>query len=452
MSETRSQVIQLSQGTRVEFFQAKLLVERGPDEGKELLLKDQPVILGRGTTADFRLKDQTASREHAMLQPVDGGWRLRDLGSKSGSRINGIQVESAVLESGQRIRLGATELVFKIKSTGLLAQLNPEPGFAGLIGSSDPMRRLFGLIQKLAPLELPVLLEGESGTGKESLAKSIHEHSPLREEPYVVVDCTLLGEGEHLRSELFGHTKGAFTGADKDREGAFVRAHGGTLFLDEIGELPLDLQPQLLRVLEEGEVRPLGGEAVSRVRVRVVSATNRDLKQEVAEGRFRRDLYYRLSALTLSVPPLRDRGEDIYAIAESLLPPGLELSPEARVAMAGYAWPGNVRELRNLLLRAGALAEGGLVRPADLRLDELMAEDFAPASTPDPTASKAVMSSTASPNANDPELAPGSMASIEKQAIEVALRRFQGNRNQAAQHLGMSRATLFRRLKKYGIE
>ena len=446
-SETRSRILRLEDGAQVEYTRAFLLVEAGPDEGLEHPLKDRPVVIGRDPQADLTLEDSTVSREHARLEPTDGGWQLRDLESKSGTFVNGVKVEVAEIQAGQRIRMGETELVLQVSRATLSAPRHKGSSFEGLIGESRPMRELFGLIRKVGPLDLPLLLYGESGTGKERLARALHANGPNPAGPYVVVDCTLLGQGEHMRSELFGHVKGAFTGADRPREGAFVRADGGTLFLDEVGELPLDLQPQLLRVLQEGEVRPLGGTQVRRIRTRVISATNRNLDEMVAAGHFRQDLFYRLSALTLDVPPLRARESDVLLLARALLPPGTTLDAAAEDRLRGHSWPGNVRELEFVLQQAAALADGGVVRAENLRLRE-------------PTGTLAVVRPIA-PAGPAPLRAPSGrsasevletqrdrVAELETQAILEALEKSGGNRNKAADLLGVSRATLFRKLKK----
>ncbi len=445
---TRSLVLESGSETRLRVQASILRVHEGPDVGLEYRLEDRPVVVGRGETADLRLGDATVSREHVRIQPCEDGWRILDLGSKSGTRLGDARIESARLEDGSRIRIGATLLVLRTRTAEFEAPACEAP--AGLIGRSPAMRRLLGLIEKVAPLGLPALLLGESGTGKERLARRIHERSAVADGPYEVVDCTLLGDGEHLRSELFGHVRGAFTGADRDRQGAFARAHGGTLFLDEVGEIPLALQPQLLRVLEEGEVRPLGGSQATRVRVRIVAATHKDLPALVEAGSFRRDLYYRLSAVTLPIPPLRDRDDDALVLAETFLAPGLRLTEGARRAMLLHRWPGNVRELRHSLERASALAENGRITAADLGLPE---PNPSPGGPEAPEVDPGPRAATADEpdDAATPAPEGGSLRDYEERAILDALRRFDGNRNKAAEFLGMGRATLFRKLKRMGI-
>ncbi len=469
--DTRTQIIRTADGPHVLIQRAFLLVQAGPDEGLEFELKDRPVVIGRGSTSDLQLEDGSVSREHARLEPDGLGWRIRDLDSKGGTRVNGVAVSDALLEAGSRLKLGNTELELRHDKVELRAPKSSEPILEGIIGRSPAMLELFGLIQKLGPVDLPVQLVGESGSGKEGLARALHKHGLSPDGAYEVVDCTLLGEGVHMRSELFGHVKGAFTGAEGSRDGAFVRAHGGTLFLDEVGELPMELQPLLLRVLQEGEVRPLGGNTVKRVRVRVVSATNRNLQAMVAAGKFRQDLYYRLSALTVEVPPLRERGDDSVLLAKSFLPSGIQLDPEAAALIRSYSWPGNVRELQFAMQQAAALCRDNLVRVSDVRLRSAVptgtqAAVSPAASTPSPNASSAGAApyygaGQSNVTGTSPAVqTPGGNVTFESSrqrvsrlsedpaAILAALKQAGGNRNEAAKLLGIGRATLFRLLKK----
>jgi DNA-binding NtrC family response regulator len=384
-------------------------------------LGDRPVLVGRADDADLVLDDPSTSRRHLEVFPEVEGYRVRDLESRSGTWIQERRVVEVELTPGDEVRVGDTVLRFDAQSAELPAPSSRTGRLGDLVGESEPMRRLFGLLETVAPLELSVLLQGETGTGKEGLARALHDLGRRRRAPYEVVDCTLL-QGDHLRSELFGHQKGAFTGADADRIGAFERAHGGTLVLDEIGELPRELQPTLLRALEQGEVRPMGGDEIRRVRVRVVAATHRDLDGMVEAGTFRADLRYRISGVVIDVPPLRERGDDIQRLAEEFLPAGKVLSSAARDALRGHPWPGNVRELRNSLQRAAALAKGAEIGPADLGL------------------------SSAAP-------APGELlARREVDAIREALRQTGGNKTRAAKLLGIARSTIYEKIRLYGLD
>jgi DNA-binding NtrC family response regulator len=425
--QTRTLVRSQGDGVEVRFRRSRLLVEAGPDKGQEFPLGSGPCVIGRGKQADLRLRDDSVSRAHARLEPCEEGWRLLDLESKTGTWVGEMRVEKVVLPPGGRVRLGETELLLRVDEASVQAE--PTDELQGLVTQSPQMRRLFGMLQRLAKVELAILLVGESGTGKEQLARAVHELSSRSGGPYEVVDCTLLS-GDHLRSELFGHVKGAFTGASSARDGAFVRADGGTLLLDEVGELPLDIQPMLLRVLEQGEVRALGSESSQNVRVRVLGATNRDLAAMVEAGEFRRDLYHRLAALEVPVPPLREREGDAIFLAEHFLGEGERLSGAARAAIESHSWRGNVRELRNAILRAAALSTDGELRAEDLGLRG------ATASAPE------------APAGED----PASLTEWTEVAIRRAMEKHGGKRKEVAAELGISRTTLYRRLKELGLE
>ena len=260
------------------------------------------------------------------------------------------------------------ELITVLEDTlGLSTNQGDAPNLPeGVVAESENMRLLFHQAYKVAQTNATVLLLGESGVGKEVVARYIHQFSGRSQAPFVTIDCGALPENL-VESELFGHTKGAFTGAETTREGRFLQADGGTLFLDEIGELPLPLQPKLLRVLESGAFRPIGGDRDATVDVRVIAATNREVENEVKSGKFREDLYYRLNVFPLAIPPLRERPEDVPALAASLLKPWhKQLGPAAERLLVSYSWPGNVRELRNVLERAAILTEGARILPEAL--------------------------------------------------------------------------------------
>ncbi len=310
-----------------------------------------------------------------------------------------------------------------------------------LLGRGEAMRELVELVETVAPTEATVLISGESGTGKELVARAIQAASVRRDKAFVTINCAALAENL-LESELFGHEKGAFTGADRRREGRFVLAHGGTLFLDEIGEMPLALQAKLLRVLQQGEVQRVGCDETIKVDVRVIAATNRILADEVAAGRFREDLFYRLNVIGLEVPPLRARREDIPLLAATFLERHATanrksikgFTPQAMDAMLRYGWPGNVRELENAVERAVILSGG-----------EYIAERALPL---------AVQNASVPSGADDEDLALGSMSleDVERKAIEATLRETEDNKSEAARRLGITRATLHSKLKKYRLE
>ena len=341
-----------------------------------------------------------------------------------------------------------------------------EPFLRGVVGASPRMQRIFRLVAKVAGTVITVLLLGESGTGKELIARSIHLQSRRAEAPFVAVNMAAIPESL-LESELFGARRGAFTGAETDRRGLVEEADGGTLFLDEVGDMPLATQVKLLRTLENGEVRRLGDHTSSVVNVRVIAATHHDLIADVAAGRFRQDLYYRLNVVQIELPPLRERKEDIGLLASYFLErfttragrSGLHFTPEAMARLEGYDYPGNVRELENAIEHAVALADGSAIGPGDLPAvfgSARQLEAHAPARAGEPAAARpaaapAQVAAAPSPaQAGDPRES-WSLADVEKEHIQRVLARHRGNATSAAKQLGISRTTLWRKLRQYGL-
>ncbi|HEX8704508.1 MAG TPA: sigma-54 dependent transcriptional regulator [Myxococcaceae bacterium] len=318
-----------------------------------------------------------------------------------------------------------------------------------ILGESEGLRAVLRQVDRLAPVHTTVLITGESGTGKELIARALHERSPRAALPFVAVNCGAIPAGL-IESELFGHAKGAFTDARTAKRGLFSEADGGTLFLDEVGELPLPAQVKLLRVLQEGEVRPVGESRAEKVDVRVIAATLRDLNKLVEKGEFREDLYYRLNVVNLRMPPLRERREDVALLARSFIarfnrqlnrePPVQGLSPEAEALMTAYAWPGNVRELENAMERAVLLADGPLLLPTNLP-ERLWEAPAAPASSP----------ASVQQAGSDLSL-KRAMRELEETYIRAALRRTRGNRTRAAEVLDISHRALLYKIKEYGID
>jgi DNA-binding NtrC family response regulator len=361
----------------------RIEVVSGPDTGAGQQFSQDIVRVGTHKSCDLVLTDRRVSRFQCEVSLEAGGYRVRDLGSTNGTYVAGLRLGDAFVVPGSKIRIGQSELYLVPLGSSVALDLGDADSFHGLVGGSVPMRRLYGAIQKLAPTDSTVLVTGETGTGKELVAEALHEGSPRRTGPLVVVDCGAVPN--HLfEDELFGHERGAFTGASASTAGAFERAHGGTLFLDEIGELPLELQPKLLRVVESRRVRRIGGSQEIACDVRLIAATNRDLPVEVNRRSFRSDLYYRLAVAHLEVPPLRARREDIPALVEhfqSLLPASARrpLGAELLSRFARHDWPGNVRELRNAVESAAlAPSAAALVeRPAEPeRLSEFVDPDL----------------------------------------------------------------------------
>ena len=312
--------------------------------------------IGRDEGCEIVVNDRFLSRRHLRVSSSPGGVLIEDLGSMNGARYLGKQIERIVLPIGAEIAVGALILNFLPLSSDSPLPSADEDRYQDLLGASLPMRRLYALLKRLEKADVPVLIEGESGTGKELVAQAIHQRGPRAGRPLLTIDCGAM-PAKLMESQLFGHKKGAFTGTIADAAGAFEAAHQGTVFLDEIGELPLELQPKLLRVLDSGQMRRIGDSVHSQVDVRVIAATRRSLEEEVRQGRFREDLYYRLAVLRLIVPPLRERKEDIRMLvshfvtlfrAQALF----ELPTEALEAYLQDDWPGNVRQLRNVVCRA----------------------------------------------------------------------------------------------------
>ena len=345
-------------------------------DGSRRVFDRRVLHLGADETNDLVVVDPTVSRVHARLEHDGRGYRVTDLDSKNGTRINGVRIDQGYLEHGSALRLGTAELTFVTEEEAVEVALATERQLGDLVGESSQMREIFAILHQVAPRDVTVLVEGESGTGKELVARAIHAQSGRATRPLVVFDCSAVAPNL-IESELFGHVEGAFTGAVDDRRGVFELADGGTLFLDEIGELPRDMQPKLLRVLESGQVRPVGGSEVRQTDVRLVAATNRRLDEEVKTGTFREDLFFRLAVLRVRIPPLRQRPEDIPGLVAHFLRDSgredLQIGYETMAKLQAHPWPGNVRELKNYIDRALALSDDDQL-PA-VPLDLLGADD-----------------------------------------------------------------------------
>jgi two-component system response regulator GlrR len=344
--------------------QVRVSVVAGPGTGTVFESRSDRVVIGTHPSCDLVLADPAVSRFHCDLRIVDGRVLLSDLGSTNRTLVDGMEVLNAFPRSGAVIRVGETELQLDIGARRIALAMSARERFGAMVGRSPAMRRAFALLEKAAETDATILLQGETGTGKDLAAESVHAESSRRDGPFIVIDCGAI-PGQLLESELFGHERGAFTGATARREGAFLAAAGGTIMLDEIGELPLELQPRLLRMLEHKQVKRVGSDAHVQVDVRVIAATNRDLRAEVNAKRFRSDLYFRLAVVEVRLPALRERSDDIPLLAEQILSridaPDERKAPlrtPAFVAALGHhAWLGNVRELRNYLERCIALRE-----------------------------------------------------------------------------------------------
>jgi DNA-binding NtrC family response regulator len=339
----------------------------GEDRGLAVVIEDA-VLVGTSDACELKLRDPTVSRRHASLAPGAVGVIVRDAGSKNGVWLGAVAVREADVPVGTEVRVGSTTL--RIEATVTAGARGATPalrhGFGRFVGEAPSLQRVYAALERAAPTDATILVEGESGTGKELLAEAIHEHGARRGGPFVIVDCGTMQE-TLVESELFGHEKGAFTGADRKHVGAFEAAQGGTVFLDEIGELPLALQTRLLRVLEQRHIKRVGGTARIPIDVRVVAATNRNLDKEVDEGRFRLDLFHRLAVVLVRVPPLRERRGDLERLARHFAAQHGRpdaLTPAVLERIARHDWPGNVRELRNYVERVTLLGDAAEAIPA----------------------------------------------------------------------------------------
>ena len=453
MTATRVRT-ELEGGARVvELPRLALIVLSGDLRGREHVMEGDALRIGKSGENDFVLADQTVSRIHCEIVREARGYLLRDLGSTNGTLLDGAEIREVYLRPGAILTVGKIELKVRTFAERIEVLPSERELFGGAVGKSAPMREIFGLLEKLAPSDATVLLGGETGTGKDVLARAIHEASPRKERPLIVVDCGAV-VGSLIESELFGHEKAAFTGADRLRVGAFEAADGGTVFLDEIGELPLSLQPKLLRVLERREVQRLGSSSPRTVDVRLVAATHRDLAGMVRDGGFREDLYFRLAVVPLELPPLRERLEDLPLLVERLLrdlsrevpdAPPLTIAKSALEALSGHDWPGNVRELRNVLARAAYITRAA--GESEIRLGHV------PMGAP---ALGAAGGEGELIPPFDPELSYRDTKSrfeemFEKRYVSWLLDRHEGNISAAARAADMDRKYLHKLAKKHGV-
>jgi DNA-binding NtrC family response regulator len=403
------------------------------------------VRVGSKEGNSLRLPNETVSRYHFEIEPTPLGFLLRDLGSTNGTFVDGYRVRELYLPRRAQVKAGEVVLSFEALGEDVVIELSKEDRFGDALGRSAAMRELFQTLQKVGQKDLTILLEGESGTGKERLAEAIHLQSPRAKARFVVFDCASV-PATLMESELLGHERGAFTGAAQRRIGRFEEAAGGTLFLDEIGELPLELQPKLLRALERHEIRRVGGSSVIPVDVRVLAATNRDLVREVNRGAFREDLYYRLAVVRVRVPPLRERAEDIPLLVEHFVREALDGDEQkTKEVIAGisntnwkglmsHPWPGNVRELRNFIERTLAVSGG------------VEAEMAAP------PASTATVDGSVDLSRPFIEAREELLGRFEKSYLEAMLARHGGNISQAARAAGLDRMHFKRLLARHRPE
>jgi DNA-binding NtrC family response regulator len=413
-------------------------VETGGGRPARLRFGSGKCVIGSGADCDLVLADGTVSRRHAVLELVPEGVAVEDAGSRNGTFYLGQRVERMVLPFGGRLQLGSALIGVELDREALTGDLAPTaaPSYRGLVGPSLAMRQLFALLERLEGSLVTVLIEGESGTGKELVASALHQGSRVAPGPFVALNCGAIAT-ELVASELFGHRRGAFSGAHEARLGAFASADGGTLFLDEIGELPLEVQPALLRALESGEVRAVGSDEVVRVKVRLLAATNRNLGEQVREGGFREDLYYRLAVVRVRIPPLRDRPEDVGALVQHFArgSGARELPREVVARLEARPWRGNVRELRNVVEAYVALG----VLPGNEGTD------------PGPALDRA-LSELVDVRRPYPEQKDALVERFTRLYLERLLEHTGGNQTRAAELAGLGRAYLGRLLAKYDLK
>jgi transcriptional regulator with GAF, ATPase, and Fis domain len=427
------------------------------------------ILIGKDPACDVVIAHPTVSRQHAEVRQTAFGYLLVDLDSTNGVFVEGFRVREVVLDRPCSFRLGEVPVSFDLCESVILPDATAKPEILGdLVGTSGRMRALFSILEQVAPTDATVLVLGETGTGKEVAARTLHKLSCRKGKPFVVVDCSSI-PAALIESELFGHEKGAFSGATHVRKGLLEAADGGTVFLDEVGELPLELQPRLLRFLELGEIRRVGASGTLRVDVRVVAATNRDLLAEVRQGRFREDLYYRLDVVCVVMPALRHRPDDIPALVQHVLahhefnrfPDGSlrvqSIARESLDQLARHSFPGNVRELLNCLRRAVALA--GPHPVAQLRLPSV--GSAAADETPMGCAPHGVLlSGGASSHPSEPVSCPihefhvakeRAMDEFEAEYLATVLRQSGNNLSQAARTANVDRKHFRQLLKKHGL-
>jgi DNA-binding NtrC family response regulator len=460
----------------------RCILQSVDDPLQEWTFDKEEVRIGSMEDNDVVLGDDTVSRYHCRITQEDNGYVLLDQRSTNGTFVNKVRIREAFLKPGSIVSVGQSQLRFNAREEEVEIVPSRSDRCAGLIGGNARMREIYSIIEKIAPTATTVVIDGETGTGKEVVAQAIHSLSPRARNDFVVFDCGAVPPNL-IESELFGHEKGSFTGAVMTRQGLFEQADGGTLFLDELGELPLDLQPKLLRALEQREVRRVGSAKAAKVDVRIIAATNRNLEDEVRAGRFRQDLFYRLSVVRLHLPALRDRVDDIPLLIQHFLENGAfnrkpnapsvrGVTRDAIAALQSYPWPGNVRELVNVVERAVSFCDTDMIELSDLP-DYVRTAKLPPGRESSPmrrpsTASGPIVTPAVSMNPHTPAPAPPEellaegvtfkdakerwVASFERDYILQLLRRNSGNISHAARAADIDRKYFRKLMKKYDIE
>ncbi|MEK7790515.1 MAG: sigma 54-interacting transcriptional regulator [Deltaproteobacteria bacterium] len=398
--------------------EAELILYDRDHKESQFPLTQGMITIGSSVQNDVVIKDPYVSSTHCLIEKREGLYFLMDRKSRNGTFLNKIMIRETSLGDQATIQIGKTTLQFRYKEK---SKSGISPLFEGMVSQSILMQHVFELVEKVALSKTTVMIYGETGTGKELIAKALHGRSDRKKKPFVVVNCGAIPK-ELLESELFGHVKGAFTGACENRPGSFQSAEGGTLFLDEIGEFPVELQPKLLRALEQREIKSVGSEWHQKIDVRIVAATHRNLAQMVKSGHFREDLFYRLHLIPIYLPPLRDRKEDIPLLAKHFLE-NTDISSGALKLLLQYAWPGNIREFKNILERVKLLKNGPLITEKDIR---------------------ACLRTI-------PVSFSETIHEMEKNIIYEFLERNQWNRTATARALSLPKSTLLGKIRKYNL-
>ncbi len=453
MEEKDTQLLGLDEQKDVVFQRkCQLVVLSGPNKGKKIDLDHPTFKIGKREGNDLILDEKTVSRNHLEIVQNENSYILKDLDSTNGTTINDIRVKEAYLSPGDIIRVGTIRIEFIAFDEKVQIEPSTRQEFGPLIGRSRKMRQIFSILEKISPTNATVLVEGETGTGKDVVAQAIHQFSPRKAKPFVVFDCSSVAPNL-IESELFGHVKGSFTGAVATRRGAFEEANGGTIFLDEIGEMTPELQPKLLRALEQRVVKKVGSNDTMPIDVRVICATNKNLKKEVSENRFRQDLYYRLSVVKINLPPLRERPDDIPFLIEKFLTSGkfnttddgqikvTRVEDDALKMLTRYQWPGNIRELSNILERVVPLVAKNAITGKDVSyiFEEMENEE------------EATERMSVDMGLPFKEAKQKIVESFEKDYLAALLRRNNYNISKTAREAGIDRKHIRNLLKKYGI-
>ena len=437
-------------GKKLHLRKMKLEVRSGLSQGYVGEFDRDVIRIGSQDGRDLRLRDSTVSRLHAEIVRTRHGILLRDLGSTNGTFVGDVRIREVYLGDARVFMIGETELAFSLCDEVVDIVPIESTKFEGLVGQSVALREVFSVIDRVSRTDLTVLMRGETGTGKELVSHALHTRSRRSSAPFVVFDCAAVAKSL-IESELFGHKRGAFTGAVSDRAGVFEQANGGTLFIDELGELPLELQPNLLRVLEQRQVRRIGDNRWIPVDVRVVAATNRNLRDMIDAKQFREDLYYRLGVVDLVLPPLRKRLEDIPLLAQHFLQTApldhavVSVDDEVVSIFEEYHWPGNIRELRNVLLRALPFCDGSVLDPS------VLPESMNRAKRVVDDRSVGVGVGRGSEKQSLREARQTLLDSFEREYLRDLLETCNDNISEAARVAGVDRKTISRLLKRHGL-